>query len=392
MKKILKKVLTPSIWRKLSRIKKGSYSYYLWMLPIKKNKVVFSSFVGMGVGDSGKYIVKSLLANSKYNVDIVWLIGNDVESDKVEGVRYVNLNSRKALIELATAKVWIDNTRKNIYPPKRKKQKYIQLWHGFGPKKIDKDAENKLDIEYIEVAKKDSEMMDYLLSPSETFSNQISKAMWFDGSLLEYGLPRNDILFINNVDDLKKKIINNMFDYNSKIVLYAPTFRKDLSTSAYKFDFYMLKKELEQKYGGNFEILIKFHPNIRFLGKEFAEKFPNIYDVSKHNDMSELLAISDVLISDYSSLVTDFILTKRPCFLYTPDLSDYLDDRGVYFELETITGEISLTEDDLMRSIRNFNQIDYEKNIDNFLQQHGCNQKNNNSDEIAKIIYSFMTF
>ncbi|MGZ1333968.1 CDP-glycerol glycerophosphotransferase family protein, partial [Lactobacillus delbrueckii subsp. bulgaricus] len=139
-------------------------------------------------------------------------------------MRVVKYNTLRYLYEMATARVWVDNTRKQPHIVKRKGQFYIQTWHGgIFIKKIEKDAENVLDSEYVKTAINDSKNIDCFLTNSKWGENQIRRCFWYDGDIEITGSPRVDIIF--NCSESKKKEIRNSLGINVKdhILLYAPT-------------------------------------------------------------------------------------------------------------------------------------------------------------------------
>ena len=139
--------------------------YIMRIFPIKKDKIVVSSYLGQGYGDNGKYIVEQLLKQEKH-YDIVWLL-RDSNNGFPEGVRSVRYLSIRSVYEQATAKVWIDNRRKPDYVRKRKGQFYLATWHGgLALKRIEKDAPEALPSHHIKAAKRDSRMVDLFLSNS----------------------------------------------------------------------------------------------------------------------------------------------------------------------------------------------------------------------------------
>ena len=118
------------------------------LLPIKRNKIVVSSYYGRGYGDNPKYIIDRLIARN-VNLKIVWLVKNDKELDSLPpNIVPCKINSFSSIFHLSTARVWIDNCRKNARV-KRRNQTYIQTWHGFAFKRIEKDAENSLSSQYV---------------------------------------------------------------------------------------------------------------------------------------------------------------------------------------------------------------------------------------------------
>lgn len=341
------------------------------LFPIKNNKIVICNYYGRGFSDNAKYIAKEIISR-KLDYDIVWLT-KDINDEFPEKIRLIKYKSLKSIYELATAKMWIDNSRKNYFTRKRKKQVYIQTWHGgIALKKIEKDAGNALSNSYIKFAKKDSKNADLFISNSTFNTNMYRKAFWYDGEILESGVPRNDLLF-NNVEETRKKVKEffNIED-NKKIIMYAPTFRKNYSLEVYKFDYEKCIKEFNKKFSEEYVMLIRLHPNVFMKSTQLEYNSDNVYNASFYPDMQELLAGSDILITDYSSSMFDFILTKKPCFIYASDIEDYKDDRGFYFELEKLPFTISKSTDEMILNINKFNNNLYLSNVENFLKEQGC--------------------
>ena len=115
------------------------------LLPVKKGRIVAENFFGKGYGDNPKYIYDELLINPE--LELVWLIKKNTDTEFPVGVNVVKRGTLKELYYLATAQVWIDNSRKHYGIRKRKGQMYIQTWHGgIALKKIEKDVENSLPL------------------------------------------------------------------------------------------------------------------------------------------------------------------------------------------------------------------------------------------------------
>ena len=391
IKKIIKKIIPNCIYEFIKRILLNLHlcSFYLFrVFPIHKNRIVFSSYSGKSFGDNCKYITLALLKQNR-NYDLVWLVNNMDYSQFPEGVRLVHFKSMRAQYELATAKIWIDNMRKLPWVTKREGQFYIQTWHGnLGPKKCEKDAEQYLPEYYIKMAKHDSKMIDLCVSNGNHISNFYKNSFWYSGKIIECGSPRNDILikpkeYINNA----KKIIGIN---NEKICLYAPTFRemnrKCNCTLDYIFNinYLNLKKCLEQKFNGVWKILIRLHPNIAARSKELNLP-PFVENVTDYSDGQELLSVSDCVITDFSSIVYDFIFTKRPIFIYASDYNDYIkNQRPLNFKLEDTPFKICKNNDELDKAIMNFNNCSYIKNVELFLKQFGVFENGEASKIIAE--------
>lgn len=186
---------------------KKLFSLVFYLFPINKKKVTVYNFNGLGYGDNPRYLVEELIKENKYK--IIWIV-KDKTSRFPDGVKKVGYKSLSSLFHMITARLWLDTSRYSPRPIfKRKNQYYIQMWHGGIPLKgMEKDAEETLSKSYIESAKKDSALADFMLSNCKMRTEIIERAFWFDGKILEYGIPRDDILFNPrkaDVDEFKKK-------------------------------------------------------------------------------------------------------------------------------------------------------------------------------------------
>lgn len=340
----------------------------LRVFPIKKNKIVISNYAGNGFGDNGKYIALELLKHSE-NYDIVWLCRN-LNERFPKGIRAVSYRSLQSIYEQVTAKVWIDNRRKAEYVCKRNNQYYIMTWHGgIGPKKIEKEVENILGETYVNAAKNDSQMADLFLAESEFTYNRYKSIFWYDGEVLKCGCPREDILF-QDTSDLKTKILRQMgIDRTSHIFLYAPTFRDNMTEKdlhIYKRQWHDILETLSKRFGGKWVGFIRLHPNIAKLDKKHRLAEDDVYDVTDYPDMQELLAVSDMVLTDYSSCVYDFGLTRRPGFMLVDDLEAYKKERDFCIDLDIVPFPIASSDEELIRTLKNFDDKGYQQKLHKF--------------------------
>src|SRR5690625_1978508 len=171
--------------------------------------------------------------------------------------------SLRYFYDLCTAKVIITNFRTTDLFVKRKEQYYIQTWHSsLRVKQIEKDAENVLPEPYIQMAKKDSLKCDLLLSGCRFSTEIFESSSWYKGDMCERGTPRNDILLQNN-NQVKKEVFKKLnIPHDTKILLYAPTFRKDNNLHVYELEYRNLVKALKDKFGGKWVVLVKLHPHL----------------------------------------------------------------------------------------------------------------------------------
>lgn len=342
-------------------------SFFFSFFPINNKKIVINNYRGKGYGDNAKYIVEEIL-KSKNDYEIVWLLKDSHLSDHglPKSVRSVRYHGWKAIYELMTAKLWIDNSRFDFLLLKRKEQHYIQTWHGgLGLKKIEGDATYGLRKTYIKRAKRDSQLADLFISNSKHLSDIYRRAFWYEGEILEVGYPKNDIFFLgkrNYRGDLRKKL---NLSKNIKILLYAPTFRKGHSTDAYNIDFKRLLTSINTQEQESWVVMARLHPNIS--NEIFSETFPNyIINASEFSDMQELILGVDALVTDYSSCMFDSALAQIPTFIYASDIASYVDDRGFYFSIYDLPFSVAENTAELAINMLSFCMDDFLKNLDEF--------------------------
>ena len=180
------------ITRKFYRL----YNFISKWQKINEKKIVFVSYYGAGYGDNPKAIANYIIENN-LNYELVWLLDTNKNDglDMPKEVKKVKYGSIRSLYELSTAKIWVDNCRKQYFPKKKKGQIYIQTWHGsLALKKIEADAPS-LPIQYVNMAKKDSSVIDVILSGCEFKTNVYKNSFWYSGEVLNIGTPRADVFF-----------------------------------------------------------------------------------------------------------------------------------------------------------------------------------------------------
>lgn len=341
------------------------------ILPIQKNKIIFDNFAGKGYADNPKYIADELL-NRKQDLDLVWLI-NDMNQVLPKGIRKVKYNSIKSLYEYATAKVIVDNIRNSHLMRKKEGQVYLQTWHGSKAlKNIEKDAEDKLSSRYIKEAQYDGAITDGIIADSGIQEKVFVRAFYLNSNaeILRFGLPRNDILIKNKKNEQLYKHIRNKLTIpqNNFVVLYAPTFRDNDSLDAYIDNYDELIKKVETIFGRNCTFLVRMHPNVN-LGEVNFSSNENVINVSSYPDVQELALASDCLITDYSSIMFDFLILEKTVFLYSPDLNTYISERGLSNEYYKLPFQRANTIEELKECIENHNENEYLSLTKKYLEQ-----------------------
>lgn len=336
------------------------------LFPVKTNKVVFQSYYGRGYSDNPKYIAESLRGSGK-NIEFVWVTNGREEPGVPEGFRVVRFRSFKYIYEMSTAKIWVDNSRKE-YCVKKKNQYYMQTWHGgFTLKKVERAAESELGANYVKQAKRDALQTDVMLSNCDELTDIYRKDFWYSGEILQKGLPRNDRLFSFSEEDVTE--IRNKLGISQEVnlLLYAPTFRKNLGLEEYTLDYERCCKALEKRFGGSWKIMLRLHPNIFASADNISFDERYVINASHYPDIQELYMISDFLITDYSSVIFDFALLKRRALFYADDISDYINDRGFYFSLFDFPFNVCQNNQELEDSILDFDDEKYREELDKFL-------------------------
>lgn len=374
--------------RKVKRIRYriiiGAYSF----LPLEKNKLIMWSDSFKHYSCNPKYIAEYLLKNFKGKFDIVWVIDEklDIPKNIPEGIRVVRFFSKEYLKELHTAGYVICNSRTSsaYLWYKRKGQTYIQTWHSsLRLKMIEKDAGPVLGEGYIKAAIADSAKIDYIISGCAFSSNIFKNSFWYDGKIVECGTPRIDYLLTehNREENMKKAGLSDEFKY----IIYAPTFRGDLNYE-YNFNFKKLTEACEKRFGGKWKILYRLHPNLLFKITEY-NLGDECINVCAYNDMQELITVSEMMITDYSSCMFDMMYINKPCFLYTPDYGEYLKkDRNLYFNIDELPFLRADTEEELINAVLNFKNENYREKTDEFMKKIGSFENGKACEKIAKLL------
>lgn len=354
------------------------YTLVCFLTPVKKNKIVFSCHGGRApIACNPKYICLELLKQN-LPIEIVWITDkkNKFNIKEFEKFKTVKIIDNKQVFEkmtaLASAKIWVENAlksedyQKGLF--KKRSQIYINTWHGsFGIKKMFFDTANfNSNTIWTMFFKKEIKDINCMFASCAWEKSIYNTGLKYEKKVLLIGNSRND-LFFKDQKEIRKKIIRYFnLDENKKILLYAPTFR-DKSAIAKMPDFAKIKKALEYKFGCKFVIFSRFHIQDVF-DKNLMSKFDSKYaDVSFYPDMQELLCACDILISDYSSSMFDFMLLKKPCFVIAYDYEEFMKQRGLYYSLEETPFLIAKNDIELVENIKKFEQSHYLNKVEAFL-------------------------
>lgn len=338
-----------------------------WLLPVNKKRVMYMSFGGEQFSDNPKYIYQCI-AQNRPDMENVWVL-DDVQKANLlpAGTKVVKAGSMQFIRMFLTAQTVITNNFISSYLPVRKSQIVLNTWHGGSPLKTvglvgDKSTEYDRFFFHLHARKYSA----YLSSSQFMTEEVFYKSFDYQGTVLEYGMPRNAILFGCH-EDIKRKVyehFNIPNIQNSAIVLYAPTFRGTAKKGQFLRQEQMLDvmecvNALENRFGKKFYFLFRAHHAMR-MGLSSSQCLL----ASDYPDMQELLYASDVLITDYSSCMGDMALMKKPTFLYVPDLEEYIQDRGFYWDIHSLPFPLAQTNQALRSQIESFDEIKYGMGVD----------------------------
>ncbi len=357
---VARKVIRNSLWQILS------------LLPKDANKAVCQSYYGRGYSDSPKAVAEELLSRGW---KVYWTVKGPAEAASLpQGITPIRVDSPRAIYHQCTAGVWVDNSRKWAYTQKRGNTCYVQTWHGFPLKRIEGDAADALPEDYLRAAQKDSQMSDLFLSNSKFLTEIYRHGFWYQGEVLEEGFPRNDMLTQPH-PELREKVGKQLdLPAGKKLMLYAPTFRKDMGLEAYDMDYGRCVKALETRFGGEWLILAKLHPNIAEKAAQLHLDPRYVRNASDYPDIQELYLACDGMITDYSSVMFDFLITGKPCFLYIHDLAAYQGDRNFYYDLERLPFARAENNDQLEEAVLGFDPAVQARRLERFRQEFGLRE------------------
>lgn len=383
---MLKKLILPVYLKSHRLLMKLCWNLFIHF-PLDREKIVFSNFNGGGYGDNPKFIAQEFLRRN-LGWKLYWTSAADY--DLPEGIRPVRPNTIAFAWHMATAGTWVDDTRKLYYFRKRPQQFYIQTWHGgLGLKKVEKDCEEALSREYVSYAKVDSQNMDLLLACCRWESNSYRESFWYDGPILEKGIPKNDIYFEDPEPYIRKVHTHFGLPEGTKLALYAPTYRDSRKTDMYNLDYSQLLISLAKRFGGTWAVLVRMHPNVSY--QDYPLTYTDrILNASPYENMQELLVASDIIISDYSGCAFDFPMIGKPGFLYAEDYEEMKRTKDYYFDLKDLPFTLALSNQELMQQIESFDEDDYRRKCRDFCDMLGFYDDGHASEAVADLIIEKM--
>jgi len=387
-----------------------SFRYRIRRMPLQiGDKVVFfESYKGLSYSCSPRAIYEYMVENPDYKeFRFVWSFKNPRK------FRYLQrLHSNTLVVKqygkvyesaLAVAKYWITNYRLLDHLVPSAEQIYVQCWHGTPMKRLGCDLElskNPMNTA-LEIRKKylhDAKRFTYILSPSPFATERFISAWRLNelgksDAIIEEGYPRNDALFQRDEDELQRlrRRIGLKKNDHRKIILYAPTWRDNQHVAGvgYTYNYELDMENLRRQLGNEYVILCRLHYLV--ANKVKFGKFRGFaYDVSKTNDINGLYQLSDLLVTDYSSVCFDYANLKKPMIFYMYDLEQYRDEiRGFYIDLEELPGTIATSEDELIQAILGIGENgEIDQRYHAFLERFAPRDDGMAAQRVAELIFS----
>lgn len=326
-----------------------------FIFPVNSKKIFFLSFSGKRYDDSPRMIYEKMICDPEFkDYEYVWGFVTPSDFDIPKG-RKVKFNSLFYILESLTASIWITNVSiERGVPYKNSQTIYVNTWHGTPLKVIGQNLDRKNIIK--------SSTPDIICAQSKYDANIFCDFFKVNSSkIIIKDLPRNDA--INQYADKQKNAIKERLNIpdNRKLILYMPTYREywKFEDGSYDMNLPIDFGKWDGMLSSEYIVLVRLHYLVEKVIN--VKKYNSIVSVSDYPVLSDLYAISDLLISDYSSAYFDYSLTEKPFICFAYDRKEYEEKRGVYFPLEDLGCPIVYDEDSLLYLLLHF---DYTKGKD----------------------------
>lgn len=350
-----------------------------------------------------KYIYEEIIRR-RLNYRIVWLVNrkNIKKFDYPENIRLVPINTVKGLREVYSAKMWIDNGIVfSDYFDKKEGQLHLQTMHGsLGIKRLDNAVlcRNARGKSGQRVVQRESNETDYVITNSQFEEDVFHSVFWKNTDMVRLGHARTDILFTTDpykIAAIREDLLERYgIPVHKKLVLYAPTHRTGLTIENLSIDYQDMAEALQRKFGGEFAVMIRMHKRTKniVLDKEECEDPTEqvLYDVTDYPDIQELMMVTAVGITDYSSWIYDYVLTRRPGFIFATDLERYNTNTGLYYPLEETPFPVCQSHGQLIEKIGQFDNELFLKRVEEFLDEKQSVDDGSSAKRIVDWIQTLM--
>lgn len=372
------KRITNSIIRKIVKI-------FGFFNKLNESQILFMSYGGSAYSDSQRFISERIHELNK-SIKIIWLINNPKKTNSnIPTYVIVKKNTIHNFAKYVSSSICVLNNfeyTNRFY--KRKRQIFIQTYHGDrGFKKVSYGAHpfDGIAIDY--------KITDLCIAGSDYGEQVYKECLLYKGEILKKGMPRNDALV--NIDKQTDRIqkIRKVLKLNNKsnILLYAPTFRDTQSNFMCEINFVKIIELLKEKYNSEWTLILRKHHGMQNLS---CNNLPdNFIDASDYDDMSDLLLVSDFLITDFSSCAGDFVLTNKPIVLCPFDF-DYYTKNCRNLNMESIKSPgyyVAFNQEELESLIREKTIEDFKNRNKKVMEFYKVNETGKSSEIICEWIF-----
>lgn len=376
---------------------KSRYSQYYEKLSIAEKTVLLEARDGQSFTGNPYALYQSMIEDPRFDdYHFYWVYKKEFNlSDlkknflKIKNTSFVVRDSDEYIRCLASCQYVITNSTFRNFYVKKDGQTYINTWHGTPLKKMGYELfdENPFAIQNVE---RNLLMTDYLVSPNKQTTDMFLKSYKLDGlyqgTIIEAGYPRID-LTLNTPKEIvlaKLYLAGVELDYKKQTILYTPTWKGNNYQNP-NIDIEQMITEVQylRNQLNDYNVLVKVHPFVYPLVKnnESLKEFliPDYYEVN------EIMSITDVLITDYSSIFFDYLVTKKPIVFYAWDKDLYTNDRGMYFTDEQLPGPVLMTMPDVVDYIHNI-----EKGYPKYKKNYQAMMNNMVSHEDGRVSHRYI--
>lgn len=413
MKKIKATIIELSkknvVFRKIVRslkifLTKLNYLKYKLKYKVDDKKIFFEVYDGRNYTCSPKAIYEKMLTMKEFkDFKFIWAFNNPSKHDIIKDKRLtiVKTKTKDYYKNISSSKYWIVNSILDECITKKKGQVYVQCWHGTPLKRLRYDIEvNGAVLNTVEEIRKrndrDASKFDYFISPSKYCTEKFTSAfnlinLGKKDIIIEEGYPRNDSLFNRSKKDIDKIKEKLGIPKDKKVICYLPTFRDNQHTSGvgYTYDLAIDFDSLKKKFGKDYVILFK--PHYFIANKIDLSKYKNfVYNVASYDEINDIYLVSDLLITDYSSVFFDYANLNRPVMFYMYDYDDYKNNlRDFYISLNELPGPITKTQKELEDYITNIDKSisKYKKTYEKFNDKYNYLDDGNASERVIRVIF-----
>lgn len=383
--------------KKILRNRRELYKYlyrrFFMKMKLQENWVMLESFLGKNYADSPKNIYEYLQEHYPGKYRFIWSVTKKSEIPfphkevKRFGLRYCYY--------LARCKYFVFNMRQPVWMKKREGSVFLETWHGTPLKKLVFDMEEVYSASplYKYEVYRQAQKWDYLIAANQFSSDVFRSCFMYGKEMLEYGYPRNDILHAPDREERAAQIRRKLgIPEGKKTILYAPTWRDDefYGKGQYKFTLKLDLSKMREELGQEYVILLRTHyfiaDSLDITGMEdFA------WNLSKYDDIADIYLISDICITDYSSVFFDYANLRRPILFYTYDLEKYRDMlRGFYIDIEKeVPGPLLFTTEEVIGAVKEIDEVSrrYEERYDAFYERFCGWEDGHAAEHIAERVF-----